>query len=535
VSREHLGLFDTPPTRREFGFALAFVAMLVAAFIAVLPVRDARLGEIAAFVPVVDAVVTVGELIIATMLFAQAAVFRSRALTLLASGFVFIAILLVMHALTFPGAFAEAGLFGDGTNTTAWVMIFRRVGFPLVVILYALVRRVEAATGPEVERPPAHVLLWVLGAVGLAAGGTLLATVAHGWLPPMFSNRSEAVSFNLTVFNASVIVLTALAMAVLLRHRKSVLDIWLTVALAGWLIQGVLNLFLSARFTLGWYCLFFVVLVSHLFVLLALIGESNRLYARLALSTAARERERGTRLMTMDAVAAAISHEVGQPLAAVSLSASAGLTCLTAAPPNLDLAVKSLRDTVDASRRTFEVIKSIRASFAERSGSLSEFSLNELVLATASLLTHECDAQQISLQLKLDRALPPILANRVQIQRVLINLLTNAIEALGPPARGIRRIAVRSTVPDGDNVLLEISDTGVGLSPQNISQIFDPFFTTKTSGTGLGLSLSRTIVEEHGGRLWASPRDGGGATFHLQLPRNPVRAEAEHLTARLTA
>jgi signal transduction histidine kinase len=518
VQQEHLGLFDTPSTRREIRFALLVVGMMIAVVVAILPFREAQPGEIDAFVPVVDAVVVVGELIIATMLYAQAAVFRSRALTLLASGFIFIALLLVMHALTFPGAFAEHGLFGDGSNSTAWVMIFRRLGFPLIVLLYARFALAESTAPPSAERPRARVLVWATGAVALAGAASVLAISQSQALPAMFANRTDGIFTHLTTFNLTAITLSAIAIAALFRGRRSVLDVWLMVGLAGWLVQAVLNLFLQARFSLGWYSLFLIVLVSHLCVLLALIGESNRLYARLALSTSAQAREREARMMSMDAVAAAISHEVGQPLAAVTLNAAAGLRSLTGPKPDRDVAIRSLRDTIDAGKRTFEIIKSFRLMFDNRKGTLSEFDLNDLVRETAAVLARDFAGQRISLQLELDSDLPPILANRVQIHRVLVNLLTNAIESVSAFRRGERRVIVRTTTSDNEHVLVEISDTGSGISPEQMSNIFDPFFTTKPTGSGLGLSLSRTIAEEHGGRLWATPGKPGGATFHLQLP-----------------
>jgi signal transduction histidine kinase len=135
-------------------------------------------------------------------------------------------------------------------------------------------------------------------------------------------------------------------------------------------------------------------------------------------------------------------------------------------------------------------------------------------------MDQELAARKVALQLSLDDGLPPVVANRVQIQRVLINLLTNAIESMVATRGREPRIAIRSGL-DGRNVQLDVSDSGVGISPEKMARIFEPFFTTKSTGTGLGLSLSRTIVEEHGGRLWASAGEDFGATFHLQLKRRP--------------
>jgi signal transduction histidine kinase len=298
----------------------------------------------------------------------------------------------------------------------------------------------------------------------------------------------------------------------------------LLIALSGWLIESLLVMTIRDRFTAGFYCLYGLALVSHLVVLLALIAESNRLYARLALSTAARNRERDARLMSMDAVTAAIAHEVGQPLTGAITNAMAGLEWLNRDRPDVEKAAKALRGTIDAGKRTTEVIRSIRAMFAKGPGPASEFSLNELVRETAALLDREMIGEKVSLQLALDEALPPVLADRVQIQRVLVNLFTNAIESLSATRRRARHIAIRSASLNGEGVLLEISDTGIGIAEEEMAHIFDAFFTTKANGTGLGLSLCRTIVEEHGGRLWASQGEEYGVTFHLQLPRSSVAA-----------
>ena len=520
LSQEKLGLFDTPANRNEIRVGLVIVGLLFLAFILILPVSAIRLREINAFVPVIYAVIFVGELIIATLLFAQATVFRSRALMALASGFVFIAALIIPYVLTFPGAFASDGVLGAGTNSAAWIMIFRRLSLPLVIVLYAVFKRLDLTAGPELERPLGKTLLWVFGAIALAVSLSAFAVAGHDLLPPMFHDRSKGIYSHLLLFNSTNIALIIVAMGMLSLKRISVLDMWLMVALAGWLIQSLLNLPINARFTAGWYSLHLIILFSHLIVLLALIAESNQLYARLALSTAARGRERDIRMMSMDAVAAAIAHEVGQPLAAVTLSAQAALNWLSGERPVPEKAIESLRETVDAGRRTFDAINSVRVLFGKESGSLSEVNVNDLVRETALQMDRDLASQRILLQLELDDQIPAILANRVQLQRVLINLLTNAIESIGTTKRRRRRIAVRSTVVERE-IALEVSDSGAGIPPDNLERIFEPFFTTKSTGAGLGLSLSRTFVEENGGRLWAS-MDGDGSTLHLRLPIRSV-------------
>lgn len=524
LAQEHLGLFDTPPDRREIRIGLAIVGLVVVALLIALPVRDVHVGAIAGLIPTVNAVMVVCDLITGAILYAQAAVFRSRALTALASGYVLAGLLLIPWALTFPGVFAEDGLLGAKVNTTAWIGISWRLTVPVAVTLYALLKRADVAAGPIANRPPARVFQGLLIAIALTLLVSLLTTLGHDLLPAFYINRGDVIRSTLVIANAVVILWTVAAMVLLFRQQRSVLDMWLLVAMSAWLAQSVLNEFLHSRFSYGMYALLGLVLVSDLIVMLALITESTRLYARLALSTAARDRERDARLMSMDAVAAAIAHEVAQPIAATRLSGSAALAWLTRSEPDPGKAIKSLHEMLASGERTLDVIQSIRTTFAKGAGNPSEFHLNDLVRETAALMDRELGARKVSLELVLDDALPPILADRVQIQRVLINLLTNAIESLAAtPGRG-RRIAIRSILLDEQHVLLDVSDSGVGIPPEKMAEIFEPFVTTKASGTGLGLSLSRSIVEEHGGRLWASAGEHQGATFHMQLKRHPEAA-----------
>ena len=524
MAQDQLGLFDTAPSRTEIRIGLAVVGLVIFILLAALPVYNIHVGAVPGLVPALDAGMLVCDFITAAILYAQAAVFRSRALTVLASGYVFAGLLLIPWALTFPGAFSAGGLLGAKINTTGWIATFWRLSLPVAIVLYAWLKRMDATSRPGWEQPPARILLGLLTAFALAIFVTLLATVGHDLLPAFFVDQSVVIRSTLVTVNLVVIAWTIAAIAMLFRQEKSVLDLWLLVALSAWLGQSLLNMLLQSRFSLGAWIFLCLVLVSNLSVMLALITESNRLYARLVLSTAARRREREARLMSMDAVTAAISHEVGQPLTAVTLNAAAGLSWLTQRRPDVKKAITALGAVSDAGRRTFDIIKSIRATFAKEPGRATEFSLNELVLETASLLEMELAASKISLNYSLDETLPPILADRVQIQRVLVNLLNNAMDSLRAISEGPRGLAISSTLVNGKDVMLEVSDTGAGIAPEDIDHIFDPFFTTKATGTGLGLPLCRTIAEEHRGDLWASPGEPQGAVFHLRLPRSGVPA-----------
>lgn len=517
MSQDYVGLFDTPPTPKQIRFSWITVALLVVAMLVVLAMPDVRTVELNAVVPVIDSIMLLCDLVIATFLYVQASVFRSRALTVLASGFVFIALLLITHMLTFPGAFAPRGLLGADMSTTGWAYMIRRAAYPIAIVLYVVMRRAELAAEPGQRQPSPLILPGFIAAIVLAVGTTILVTSGHDLLPPMFSDRLRVVRSTLIAGNLTILVLVLTAMVILYRQRRSVLDMWLLVSLVAWLIQLPVNMMTWARYTVGFYAQFALMPTSHLILMLALIGESTRLYVQLALSTAARRRERNALLMSMDAMAATFAHEIGQPFTAVTTNAKAGLNYLTRPSPNVDKAIEALRAALDAGKLTSSVIKSLRAMVATEPGTISEFCSNDLVRQTGQLLHRELEAANVSLDLKLDEALPPVQADRVQVQLVLVNLLMNAIEALA--GTRTRRITVRSAPLDAHAVTIEITDTGRGIATEDMDRIFEAFVTTKVTGTGLGLAIGRVLTEEQGGRLWVSQNADQGATFHLQLPR----------------
>jgi signal transduction histidine kinase len=516
LANEPLGLFDTPPDRQQVRFCVAVVVLLYLASLPVLVVGGLRLPEVSPFIPTIDAIMFVGEVITATLLYSQASVFRVRGLAILGTGYLYTALLLIPHALSFPGAFSPHGWLGDGVNTTAWFAVLRYPAFAIAVMLYAQFKPADSTARPETERPAPNIGAYIAAAILLAAAATALAL--SGLLPPFQVDRIRGIRFNIVVYQAVLTAFWIAAIIMLARRRSSVLDLWLLVALAGWLLQSLLNMLEEGRFTAAWYWFYAMTLFSHLVVMLALVAESTRLYGRLALSMSAWNREREARLMSIDALAAAISHEVSQPLSALGTLQDTGLKWLTRERPDVERAIRSLRAAVEAKNLAIGAIKSVRTTLARRPGERSAFDLADLVRATVPLLRREMAGKRISLQLELDET--PVLADRVQLQRVLINLLSNAIDSLGVTEDRPRHLTVRSAAPDGRGAVLEISDNGMGIVRENMAHIFDPYFTTKAKGAGLGLSLCRIIVEAHGGHLWASSGEGDGATFHLELPSN---------------
>jgi len=517
---EHLGLFDTPPRRREVWLSVSLVGMLAIVGLLVSPVISVPVGESPPFIPVIHSITFACDLIIATMLYAQAMVLRTRSLMLLASGFVVMGLLVVPYVLTYPGAFAPNGLFGDGTNTPAWLMLFRRFGFPLLVVCYALLARRERTSPLDMQRQAPRAFVWVLGAVAIAAAATALVTFRPDWLPPVFSDRIHTNESTLLAINTASLVAALAAIGALVRKNLSLLDIWLIAAQAAWLVLDVFHFFVVTRFTVGFYVLHFVLMASHLLVLVALIAEANRSYARLALAMALRKRERDSHLMSVGTMAATFAHEIGQPLAAVSTHAAAGLSWLARPEPNVAKGIEALRGVLDSAQRINAVTRSLRAIIAEKPGTISEFNVNDLAWQSASLLERELAAARVDVRLDLDPDTPPVKADRVQLQQVLLNLMVNAIDAMREAPGGFRRITLHSAPLADGGTLLKVSDTGAGIAESDLEHIFEPFVTTKQFGTGLGLAICRTIVEEYGGRLWASNDNGQGATFHIQLPNS---------------
>jgi PAS domain S-box-containing protein len=240
--------------------------------------------------------------------------------------------------------------------------------------------------------------------------------------------------------------------------------------------------------------------------------------AEEALNRARSELAHVARVTTLGALTASIAHEVNQPLSGIITNASTCLRMLDADPPNLDGARETARRTIRDGHRASDVVARLRALFSKKEFTLEAMDLNEATREVIALSSSDLQRDRVVLRSELADDLPPVVGDRVQLQQVILNLLLNAAEATREVDDRAREVTIRTEREDDARVRVTVRDTGVGLDDQSMGKVFDAFYTTKSGGMGIGLSVSRSIVDRHGGRLWAEPNDGPGATFAFSIP-----------------
>ena len=248
--------------------------------------------------------------------------------------------------------------------------------------------------------------------------------------------------------------------------------------------------------------------------------------AEEALDRARSELTHVARVTAVSAFAASVAHEVNQPLSGILTNAGTCLRMLAAVPPDVAGARETANRTLRDGNRAAEVITRLRALFSKREFTLEPLHMNEIAREVVALSQSDLQRNRVVLQSEFARDLPPVTGDRIQLQQVILNLLRNASDAMVSVQDRPRHLVI-STEPDADNrVRVSVRDTGVGLDVHGIHKLFDAFYTTKADGMGIGLSVSRSIIERHHGRLWAEPNDGPGATFSFAIP-----AAAENLAS----
>jgi signal transduction histidine kinase len=545
---DHSSLTTAPPGPGERSIALAITAASTLVFLAVVPFVRVPLAQVPAFIPSYESALAINDLITAVLLFGKFASLRSRSLLVLACGYLFGALVIIPHAMTFPGVFSPGGLLGAGDQTAAWLYVFWHAGFPLFVLGYATLRK-DLGTDALQGSPAAALSIAIVLVAALVCAMTVLATAGMDLLPVLI----EAGDFSrliTTGVSPAIWAISCVALVALWRHRpRSVLDLWLMVVMWAWLLDVALSAIISSsRYDLGWYAARTYGLLAASFVLGALIVDINRLHDRLA---AAKQQLAGRALDLQQKVAEQteeLRRSEEQLRQAQKMETLGQLTgglahdfnnLLAVTIGNLDLLIRSwkgdpleqemIQEALDAALSGRELTRRLLA-FARRQPLLPEkLDTNELIADISKLLARTL-GERIRFRLELDPEASPIVADRVQLETAIANLANNARDAM--PNGGELIITSRNSrlddayaaahaeVTAGEYVLIEVTDTGHGMTAEVQKRIFEPFYTTKGlgKGTGLGLSMVFGFIKQSGGHISVYSEPGRGTTFRLYLP-----------------
>ena len=515
-----LSSWSPGPVQRRL--ALGVVSGIFAVFVLITSgaLSGIRTEPIAAFVPAYATAMFVCDSITAILLYFQFSILRSRATLIIASGYLFTALILIPWILAFPGVFAPTGLVG-GPHSTAWLYAVWHGGFALFVLGYAALKDSDRNKGTWRAAPGATIAGSIAATTTLVFAAGLFFIAGEALLPAITLDATRFSPLWPYAVAVPVAVLATSALLLLWIRRRSVLDLWLMVVMSLYLIELPLSYYPEpVRFSFGWYTVRVIGFLSSSLVLIVLLYEIATVYARLLRAVLGERRERVARLMTGDAVAATIAHEVKQPLTSMITSATAGFRFLDRTTPNLDKAKQAFRQIVDDGHRAGEVVGSIRAVFRHDVRTRTALDVNELISEALALERAVLEKHRIEVHAEPNWQVPEVQGDRVQLQQVLLNLITNAVEAMAADEEP-RVLRVSSGAHDSDGVVVSVADSGAGISAQDSERIFTPLFTTKSEGMGMGLSICRAIIEAHDGRLWATPNVPRGAVFQFTLRASP--------------
>jgi signal transduction histidine kinase/DNA-binding response OmpR family regulator len=559
-----------PAGPRERRLALAVVAVSLAFFAVVAPQAKRSLPQVWAFIPIYEAALIVSDLITALLLFGQFRIARSRAVLTLAAGYLFSALVTVLHGLTFPGLFTPGGLLGAGPQSTAWLYMFWHAGFPMFVIGYALLRGSAHEALPTTTPSGRAIALACAGATAAVAGLGLVATAGHGALPAIMQGNRYTSALIMVV--ALVWLTSLLALALLSRRRPmAVLDLWLMVVMGAWLLDIALSAMLNAgRFDLGFYAGRVYGLLAASFILGVLLLENGMLHARL-LQSNAQERQRSADLQRLSERLESLNDQLSD--SNLQLQEQTRLKSEFLASMSHEL-----RTPLNAVIGFSEMLKDgIAGDMTERQRSFAghifegghhllalindlldlskiEAGKAELVLEAAPLDAELADAlalvagqaqdKRVRMAVEWQGAAPVAQVDRRRLKQILLNLVSNAMKftpqggqvtlrasvvdrARAASARPGFREGLRMPLPDGDFerfIEICVSDSGIGIPAADLHRLFTPFtqvsnaLTRSVEGTGLGLVMVHRLAALHGGTVAVTSEPGQGSCFTVWLP-----------------
>jgi signal transduction histidine kinase len=536
-------LSKTParPWDRRLGFAIVLVSLF--AFALAVPYSRARWPVVPAFIPAYEAALILNDLITAVLLISQFRQLRAKSLLVLGTAYLYDALLVTAHALSFPGVFAADGLIGGNDQTTVWLYVFWHAVFPVFVIVYAAIAHTSRDLPIDPSRVVAAVTIGIVVACVLAVISVVISTVGIEHLPPLI--RADDYGKVGRRFGPLFWIATLLA-PIFLWYRtraRTVLDLWLLVVTITWLLDVLLSAIITnERYDFGWYAGRLYGLMAASFVLGALLMETGNLYGRLiesitelraradALAQSQEQLRHAQKMEAMGQLTGGVAHDFNN--------------LLTIIVGNLDMIGRHAEDPTRVRRLTAAAQRA-----ASRGGKLTHQLLMfarrqllrpETVNANRLLLDFEglirrAVGETVALELVLHPALDPVRIDPMQFEAAILNLVINARDAM----TGGGHITIRSgnaaldpiaasALPDaqpGIYAVITVQDTGAGIPAAVLGKVFEPFFTTKEVGKGSGLGLSQVygFVKESGGHIRIDSVEGVGTTVELWLPRSAER------------
>lgn len=501
------------------------LCILAIAFLVMWPLSGVRLRPITAILPMYLMAMFLCDSITATLLFSQFAISRTLANLVIASGYLFTAITIIPYSLTFPGVFAPEPLIGH-LQSTAWLFDLWHVGFPLFVIAYGLLKDAPAGTRLWPGTVPSAIAL-SFALIIIAVSVAIFFCIVGEEYSPVIILDTRRFSSLFAYYVAMPVALASLAAIVVLWiRRRSLLDLWLMVVLFLYVVEMPISFYPDPeRFSLGWTAARVIGVFDSSIVLFILLYEITYLYTDLHRAVRGQRREREARLMTGDAVAAAIAHEVRQPLTAIVNRANTACRWLQRSEPDLERTKKALEKIAVDGHRAATMIHGIRGNFRKEFQTRTPVDMNDLIQDTLELVRDDLQRHEIRFDVSASARVPQILADRIQLQEVMLNLIKNAIDAM-VSSRAPRILSVLADERAGVGIVVSVADNGAGINEEDIEKVFDPLFTTKSGGKGLGLSICRLIVEAHDGNIWVRPNMPRGAIFEFAMPTEALSVSA---------